>query len=136
MTLASNVSLALTHALAYADAINAARKDAKGMSRDKVRAVIMPVVGAKFGVALKDGEGKSKGVKVLDASATKYEAAKKALQRLLSDICGVESSGKQEPVALPKGIVRNITNEIIEAGLTKAQFDALIAQLRDSISFQ
>jgi endo-1,4-beta-mannosidase len=136
MTLASNVSLALTHALAYADAIEAARKDAKGMSRDKVRAVIMPVVGAKFGVALKDGEGKSKGAKVFDKDATKYEAAKKALQRLLKDICGDESSGKQEPVALPKGIVNRLSNEIIEAGLTKAQFNELIAQLRNSVSFQ
>jgi hypothetical protein len=29
-----------------------------------------------------------------------------------------------------------MTTEIIEAGLTKAEFDALIAELRASVSFQ
>ena len=45
------------------------------------------------------------------------------------------SDGKKPAVALPKGLVSNIVTEIIDAGLTKAQFDELIAQLKASISF-
>jgi hypothetical protein len=45
-------------------------------------------------------------------------------------------SGSKPVVAVPKQLVSNIVAEIIDAGLTKAQFDALIAQVRDSVSFQ
>jgi uncharacterized lipoprotein YmbA len=47
-----------------------------------------------------------------------------------------KSDGKKPAVAVPKQLVSNIVAEIIDAGLTKAQFDALLAQLRDSVSFQ
>jgi len=46
------------------------------------------------------------------------------------------SSGNKPVVAVPKQLVSNIVAEIIDAGLTKAQFDALIVQLRDSVSFK
>ena len=136
MTLATNITLALNHAMSYAAAIDDARKDAKGMTRDQVKAVILPIVSSKFGVTLKDGEGKAKGTKVLDATATKYEAAKKATQRLLTDICGSASSGKTEKVNAPKKLLANIVSEIIDSGITKAEFDALISELRASVSFQ
>ncbi len=45
-------------------------------------------------------------------------------------------SGSKPVVAVPKQLVSNIVAEIIDAGLTKAQFDALLAQLRDAVSFQ
>lgn len=47
-----------------------------------------------------------------------------------------KSDGKKPAVAVPKQLVSNIVSEIIDAGLTKAQFDALLAQLRDSVAFQ
>ena len=47
-----------------------------------------------------------------------------------------KSDGKKPAVAVPKQLVSNIVAEIIDAGLTKAQFDALLSQLRDSVSFQ
>ena len=46
-----------------------------------------------------------------------------------------KSDGKKPTVALPKQLVSNIVSEIIDAGLTKAQFDELIAQVKASISF-
>ena len=46
------------------------------------------------------------------------------------------TSGKKPTVAVPKQLVSTIASEIIEAGLTKAQFDALISQLRDAVAFQ
>jgi len=45
------------------------------------------------------------------------------------------SDGKKPSVALPKGLVSKVVAEIIEAELTKAQFDEFIAQLKASISF-
>jgi hypothetical protein len=105
MTLASNITLALNHALSYAQAIEDARKDAKGMTREAVRDVILPITSAKFEVPLKDGEGKAKGTKVLDKDATKYEACKKATQRLLNDICGDASSAKKEEVEVPEELI-------------------------------
>ena len=45
------------------------------------------------------------------------------------------SDGKKPAVALPKGLVSKVVAEIIEAELTRAQFDEFIAQLKASISF-
>ena len=47
-----------------------------------------------------------------------------------------KSDAKKPAVAVPKQLVSNIVSEIIDAGLTKAQFDALLAQVRESVSFQ
>ena len=47
-----------------------------------------------------------------------------------------ESSGRQVKVAVPKALVDSFVDEIVSAGLTKAQFDALITKVRDSIKFQ
>lgn len=138
MALSTHISLALDHAAMYDACIIKARKDSKDMTHDQVRAVILPIVASKpkYAVPLIDGKGKAQGTKVLDSTHANYENAKRAVTRLLTDIKGVQSSGKKEPVALPKGIVRNIANEIIDAGLTKAQFNELLAQLRDAVSFQ
>ena len=105
MTLSTHINNALSSAKAYADAIDSARKDAKGMTRDAVRIAILPVVASFYAVPVKAGEGKAEGTKVLDKEAAKYEAAKKALQRLLSDVCGTQSSGKQEEVEIPAEII-------------------------------
>ena len=136
MTLSTHINNALASASAYAAAIEGARKDAKGMSRDAVRKAILPVVASFYGVAVKAGEGKAEGTKVLDKDAPKYETARKALQRLLSDIVPSESSSKKEVINAPKALLKKLTAEIIEAGVTKAEFDALIAELRASVSFK
>jgi len=47
-----------------------------------------------------------------------------------------ESSGRQVKVAVPKALVDSFVDEVVSAGLTKAQFDALITKVRDSIKFQ
>ena len=47
-----------------------------------------------------------------------------------------ESSGRQVKVAVPKALVDSFVDEVVNAGLTKAQFDALITKVRDSIKFQ
>ncbi len=78
VALSTHITNALDHAMSYADSIDKARKDAKGMTHDQVRVVILPIVSRKHGVPLVDGKGKAQGTKVFDSSHTKYEAAKKA----------------------------------------------------------
>ena len=105
MALSTHINNALASAKAYADAIELARKDAKGMTRDAVRTAILPTVASFYAVPVKAGEGKAEGTKVLDKDAPKYETARKALQRLVADIVPSESSGKQEEVELPAEII-------------------------------
>ena len=131
------VTTALQHAKGYADAITDATKAAKGMPRNEVRTAIMPTVAAFYGVKMKAGEGKAEGTQVMDKDAAKYEAARKALSRLLGDICGTEeSSPNREPVIAPRKVFKSVLSEIINSGMSKAEFNALIAELRDSVSFE
>lgn len=46
------------------------------------------------------------------------------------------TSGNKPTVVLPEQLVSMIASEIIEAGLTKAQFNELLAQLREAVSFK
>jgi hypothetical protein len=47
-----------------------------------------------------------------------------------------ESSGRQVKVAVPKALVDSFVGEIIKAGLTKAQVEALMTKVRNSIDFK
>ena len=86
-----------------------------------------------WSVKLVKGEGSGSGKMVFDSSASGYEACRKALNRTVTFICGSESN---DAVEVPPKLVKKLTSEIIGAGLTQKQFNALLAQLRDSISFQ
>ena len=99
------INAALNAANVYVDAIAEARNcpEVKGKSEEAVRAALLPVVAAFYAVPLIDGDGKAKGRKVLDKAAPKYEAAKKALQRLLGDLMG-KGSDKGEELEVPEHI--------------------------------
>lgn len=56
----------------------------EGTEYDEVKVALLPVVAEFYRVRVVDGETRSKGSKVMDASSANYEAAKKALQRLLA----------------------------------------------------
>ena len=136
MSVQFNVNLFCKSKVAKAQAIADLTKELKRKSRAVVRSTLMPFVGKFWGIAIVDGEGKAKGSKVFDKDAPKYENAKRDLYDLVTEICGADSSGKREAVAVPKKLVSNIAKEIIDSGLTKAQFNALLAQLRDAVQFQ
>lgn len=87
----------------YGATIDYMRSKLKSKSKDAVRARLFPVVAAHYDVPVIDGKGKAKGTKVLDSSAEGYEAAKKALQRLVADIVG-KSDGKKEELEIPAHI--------------------------------
>ena len=137
MSVQTNVTLFCKSKVAKAQAIVDLTKELKRKSRETVRVTLMPLVGKFWSVKLIDGEGKAKGSKVLDSSAKNYENAKRDLYDLVVGICGkASSSGSKEPVAVPKKLLSNITSEIIDAGLTRDEFNALMSQLRDAVSFQ
>ncbi len=113
---------------------NALKKQLGRKSRESVRAILLPEFASVYKVKLVTGEGSGSGKQVLDASASAYEACRKALGRTVTFICGAKQSNSTEEVS-PK-LIKKLANEIIDAGLTKAQFNALLAQLRDAVSFQ
>ena len=47
-----------------------------------------------------------------------------------------KSDAKKPSVAVPQHLVTNMVKEIVDAGLTQKQFNALLAQLRQSVSFK
>ena len=47
-----------------------------------------------------------------------------------------ESSGRAVKVVAPRKVFKAVFSEIINSGMNKAEFDALIAELRDSIAFE
>ena len=121
-------------ASAKADIARVALKKQLGRkSRESVRAILLPEFSSVYDVELVTGEGSGSGKQVLDSSASAYEACRKALSRTVTFICGAHESNAVE---VPAKLVKKISNEIIEAGLTKKQFDALLTQLRASVSFQ
>ena len=121
-------------ASAKADIARVALKKQFGRkTRESVRAILLPEFSSVYKVKLVTGEGSGAGKQVLDSSASAYEACRKALGRTVTFICGSESN---DAVEVSPKLVKKLTNEIIGAGLTQKQFNALLAQLRDSISFQ
>lgn len=74
--------------------------------------------------------------KRVDRTADEEKAVNAGGKKFAFHISRPEASdGKKPTVALPKGLVSKVVAEIIEAKLTKAQFEALIAQVKASVSF-
>lgn len=96
MSIKSNVTAALNAATSYGDAIAALRKDCKGLDKPAAREVILPCVGAYYAVEVVEGK--------LSPDSKRYEAAKKALQRLLKDV--YPESNVKEEVAIPAEILK------------------------------
>ena len=105
MTFITIINTALNAAATYGNAIEQARNcpEVKGKAPEAVRALLLPIVAKHYGVGLVDGERKAAGTKVLDKAAPKYEAAKKAIQRLTADICG-GGVAKTEELEVPRHI--------------------------------
>ena len=88
MSIQSNVTKALVAASTYGDAIAALRVDLAGVERAEVRAVLLPLIAKHYKVEVIEGK--------LSVESDKYEAAKKALQRMVAAICEGQSTGKKE----------------------------------------
>ena len=112
---------------------NALKKQLGRKTRESVRSILLPEFASVYKVKLVVGEGSGSGKQVLDSSASAYEACRKALGRTVTFICGARESNAVE--VSPK-LVKKLAKEIIDAGLTQKQFNALLTQLRESVSFQ
>ena len=112
---------------------NALKKQLGRKTRESVRSILLPEFASVYDVKLVTGEGSGSGKQVLDSSAKAYEACRKALGRTVTFSCGSESS---DAVEVSAKLVKKLTNEIIDAGLTQKQFNALLTQLRASVTFQ
>ena len=47
-----------------------------------------------------------------------------------------QTSAKREPVVAPAKVVKTCVDAILASGMTRAEFNALIAELRQSVSFE
>ena len=90
MSIKSNAIKAMASKAGYDEAIVGLKKDFGRKSKDTIRAALLPIVAAKYSVAVVMGSEKSKsaGKPVLDSDSGKYEAARKMLQELVRDITG------------------------------------------------
>ena len=121
-------------ASAKADIARVALKKQLGRkTRESVRAILLPEFSSVYDVKLVTGEGSGSGKQVFDSNAKAYEACRKALGRTVTFICGARESNAVE---VPAKLVKKLANEIIDAGLTQKQFNALLTQLREAVSFQ
>lgn len=142
-TIKANVFQALTavdKALAiynaeYLPAIKALRKDCAGMSRDDARQALVVPIGEYYGVGTVVGEKRAAGQIVLDRSADRYESARKALQKVLDDVCG-KADGHKPTAKAPAKLLAKMIGDVVAADITKAEFDALLKALRSGVSFK
>jgi hypothetical protein len=98
----STVHAVLTAAFAYGEGIESLRTTYKGQTTEAVRTALLPEVASfpKYAVPLVAGAGKAVGTMVLDKEHANYEACRKALSRLVKDICGA-SDDKSEEIEIP-----------------------------------
>jgi hypothetical protein len=113
----ANVNKALTavrkgqeqHAIYLAE-VSKLRKGLPRRDREAGRAKLLPMVAKFYVVPVTEGAGKAKGTDVMNSEASGYEAARKALQRMVADIYGKpESSSKTDPVALLLASYKKLT---------------------------
>lgn len=115
---------------AHTDAIAALVADMKGTPYIKYRAEAADIIGVKYSV--------DPHVSQLKKWMTfeKDTAAEQALSALMKHHPKRPTSGSTAPAAtLPKATFKAVQTTIIEAELTKAQFDLLISELRATIQF-
>lgn len=97
----------------------------KGADRPTIKGIVAPIVAAKYDETFKDG-----------AWANPACAAKRKANRIIAAIGGTTAPKTSNKVAVDKKLVKTMRDTIIGAGLTKAQFNALLAELRASVSFE
>ncbi len=102
---------------------------AKGMPYADFRNKVAKAIGAKYDVA----PHKSQLKRWL--TFDKDSAAEQKLSAIMRLHPGKERS-KTEPVVIPAGLRRSIIDSIVASGITKAQFDALLREVRESIDFK
>lgn len=118
---------------AHQAALTALKSAADTMTYAAYRDQTARIIGEKLGVE------PHKSRKGGGLTFTKDSAAEQRHTRLLKLHKGYgkgKSSGQTAPVAVPKALVSGTVRAICEAGLTKQQFDAFVAELRAAVQFK
>jgi len=97
----------------------------KGADRPTIKGIIAPIVAAHYGETFTDGAWADSGC-----------AAKRKANRIIAAIGGTTAPKTSNKVAVDKKLVKTMRDTIVGAGLTKAQFNALLAELRAAVSFE
>ena len=122
------ITVAVLAALAAGDTfeeqLTTLQKLLKGADRDTIKGIVAPIVATKYGETFADGQWADSGC-----------AAKRKANRIIGAIAGTAPKTSSK-VAVNKKLVKAVRDTIIEAGLTKREFDALLAELRASVSFK
>jgi hypothetical protein len=71
-----------------------------------------------------------------DAQDAYYKGYSKFRYHIIRPESEPESSGRQVKVIAPRKVFKSVLSEIINSGMTKQEFDALITELRDSVTFK
>ena len=124
------VVAALNAATTYGEKIDALKRLCANVT--DVRSTLLPYVASFYSVPLVTSE--RGGKTVLDKDVAQYEAAKKALQRLVRDVEGNKPKNAT-PVAVSKKLVAQGVTMVIEQSMTAAQFNAWVAAVRSSVTF-
>lgn len=115
---------------AHTDAITALVADMKGTSYIKYRAEAAAIIGAKYSVEPHVSQLKKW------MTFEKDSAAEQALSALMKHHPKRPTSGSTAPaVVVPKATLATVKAAIIDAELTKPQFDALVRKLKETIKF-
>lgn len=136
----SNVHAALDAAFAYGKEIKDLQAQFAKQTKAQVREALLPHVASypKYAVTLVEGNEKSPsaGKMVLDAKHPAYEACRKALARLVGDVCGAVSGRKEQAVVeVPTALVDATVDAVIAAGLDKKQLAAFLAAVKAGIQY-
>jgi hypothetical protein len=122
------ITKAVMSALEHGDAFEAELVKlqglAKGADRETVKAIVCPIVAKHYGETFADGQW-----------ANSKCAAKRNANRIIASIVGTAPKTSSK-VAVDKKLVASLRDTIIGAGLNKKQFNALLSELRASISFK
>lgn len=70
-----------------------------------------------------------------DAQDAYYKGYSKFRYHIIRPNDEPESSGRKVKVIAPRAVFKAVLSEVLESGMTKAQFDALITELRASVTF-
>lgn len=105
---------------------------AKGMTYLAFRNEVATIIGERYGVEPHASQ-LNKGQLTFTKDSAPYQKLK-ALAALHPN--QPKGSNKREPVVVPAALLRATQRAVIDAGLTRAQFDAFVAQLRESVQFK
>jgi hypothetical protein len=107
-------------------------KHAKRMKYIEYRNAVAAIIGEKYGVEPHASQ-LNKGQLTFAKDSAPYQKLK-ALAALHPK--QPKGANKGEPVVVPAALLRATQRAVIDAGLTKRQFDAFVAQLRESVDFK